>query len=110
MATNVDLASGYINTAEVLEYGRQVKTVRQQLTNAGYVLQNCSESQVNYFVQPTVPYYLYSETHCMYSIPREPGNMSLQTDYAELSMQVYFHQHNGLYHEGDVNVSYFTVY
>mgnify|MGYP000070306741 CR=1 FL=1 len=110
MATNVDLAAGYYTTAEVLEYGRQVQAVQQQLANAGYVLQNCSENQVNYFTQPSEPHYFYSETHCMYSIPRDTGGMSLQTDYAKLSMQVHYHQLNALYHEGEVNVSYFTVY
>ncbi|MBQ4845352.1 hypothetical protein [Pseudoalteromonas sp. MMG005] len=110
MATNVDLASGYNSTSEVLEYGRQVRAVQQQLANAGYVLQNCSENQINYFVQPSDPYYFYSETHCMYSIPRDTGGMSLQTDYAKLSMKVYYHQGNALYHEGDVTVGYFTVY
>ena len=110
LANNVDLASGYVNTAEVFEYGRKVKNVRLQLTDAGYVLQNCSETQVNYFVQPNEPHYLYGETHCMFYIPRPAGSFSFQTDYAELKMQSHYHQQNFLYHEGDVNVSYFTVY
>jgi hypothetical protein len=110
MASNVDLASGYYTTAEVFEYGRQAQTVKQQLANAGYVLQNCSEHQVNYFTQPSQPHYLHSETHCMYLVPRDDDEMSLQTDYAKLSMQVHYHQLNALYHEGNVNVSYFTVY
>ncbi|CAH9063944.1 hypothetical protein PSECIP111951_03148 [Pseudoalteromonas holothuriae] len=105
-----DLSSGYFSTQEVLEYGRTYQVVKAQLSNTGYELQGCEQNPVYYFAQPSEQVYLFAQAQCYYSIPTDPNNMSLRTDYASVVIDIHYHQTNYLYHEGDVNVSYFTVY
>ncbi|MCF6436941.1 MULTISPECIES: hypothetical protein [Pseudoalteromonas] len=105
-----DLASGYYTTQEVLEFGRKYQVVKEQLNNSGYELQGCEQQPVYYFAQPSEDVYLFSQAECYYSIPKDPNVYSFRTDYATVVVDIYYHQLNYLYHEGDVNVSYFTAY
>ncbi len=110
LATNVDLSAGYYNTQEVLEFGRKFQVVKAQLSNAGYELHQCEEQPIYYFVAPTEDVFLHNKTECQYSIPRDPDNYSLRTDYASVVIDIHYNQVSYLYHEGNVDVSYFTVY
>ncbi|MBD1581983.1 hypothetical protein [Pseudoalteromonas sp. S16_S37] len=105
-----DLASGYFSPQEVLEYGRTYQVVKEQLNNAGYELQGCEQNPVYYFAPPSEEVYLFAQAECYYSIPKDPSKYAFRTDYATVVVDIHYHQVNFLYHEGNVNVSYFTAY
>ncbi len=109
-ATNIDLASGYYNTQEVLEFGRKYQMVKSQLSKAGYQLQKCDEQRIYYFVAPTEDVFLDNTTVCYYQVPNDPDHYFTDGDYASVNIDIHYNQVNYLYHEGDVKVSYYTVY
>ena len=105
---NVDLSAGYQTPQELMEYARQYNRVAQQLTQAGYIAQGCQHQQLYYLVQPKEPVYLAQKVQCVFNTP--PRNHSLQTEYAHVTVPVFYDQTALLYREGKVTVEYSTVY
>lgn len=104
----IDKSAGYQTPEELLEYARQYNRVARQLTQAGYVSHGCQIQPLYYLMQPTEVQYLAATANCTFNIPAQ--NYSLQTDYAQVSVELYYDQSAQLYREGLVQVIYSTVY
>lgn len=105
---SIDYSAGYQTSAEVFEFGRKTQIVKSMLTNAGYQRQQCQEKPVYYYAEPQTNIYLKSTYTCTYMVPSP--QMSFASDYAELSVEIFYNKAILLNHEGAVNVNYWTVY
>jgi len=104
----VDHSAGYQTTEEVFAYGRKIQTVKNVLASSDYELQACQEKPVYYYAEPQENSYLKSTYSCTYRVPSP--HMSFESDYAELSVEIFYNKTNMLNHEGPVKVNYWTVY
>lgn len=107
-ASSFDRRAGYQTPEELIEYARQYQRVKQQLLSSGYVAQGCDFQPLYYLVKPTEQVFLAQKVQCTFNIP--PRNYSLQTEYAHVTVPVFYDQTALLYREGKVTVEYSTVY
>jgi len=105
---DIDISAGYQTPEEALSYGRTIQQVKTMLTENSYSLQNCEINAINYFAEPSADIYKTHIVECNYYIPS--AQWGLQTDYAKIVMDIYYHKSILLYHVSDVDVNYFTVY
>lgn len=104
----IDRRAGYQTPEELLAYARQYNRVARQLLQAGYVSQGCEVQPLYYLQQPQEAIYLASIANCTFNTPAQ--NYSLQTEYAHVRVELYYDQTVLLYREGQVQVTYSTVY
>ena len=104
----VDVSAGYQTTKEVFEYGRKSQEIQSLLSNAEYKLQSCKEMPIYYYLPPQEEMFWKSTYVCTYNVPAP--QMSFASDYAEISVEVFYNQNILLNHEGQVKVRYWTVY
>lgn len=107
-AAAYDRRAGYQTPEELIEYARQYQRVKQQLLSSGYVEQGCDHQPLYYLVQPKEPVFLAQKVQCVFNTPAR--NNSLQTEYAHVTVPVFYDQTALLYREGKVTVEYSTVY
>ena len=105
---DVDISAGYQTPEEALSYGRTLQQVKTMLTENNYAQQSCEINAINYFTEPSADIYKSHVVECNYLIPS--AQWGIQTDYAKVVMDIYYHKSILLYHVSDVDVNYFTVY
>ncbi len=104
----VDINAGYQSAVEVFQYGDKTLKIKTSLQNDHYELVECRENIIYYFVEPSDNLYKKSSYVCSYKVP-DPGR-SYDSDYAELSVDIYYNKNFMVHNEGSVTVRYWTVY
>jgi hypothetical protein len=106
--SQVNVNAGYENAVEIFQYGDKTQRVKRSLQNNKYEVIKCSENIIYYFVEPRNNLYKKSNYVCTYKVP--VSDRSFDSDYAELSIDVYYNKNFMVHNEGNVLVRYWTVY
>jgi len=104
----ININAGYENAQEIFQYGDKTQQIKKSLKDARYELIECRENMIYYFVEPHETLYKKSSYLCSYRVPAP--DRSFESDYAELSIDIYYNKNFMLHNEGNVSVRYWTVY
>ncbi|MFT5756525.1 MAG: hypothetical protein ACI9LM_001243 [Alteromonadaceae bacterium] len=107
-ANQVNINLGYQNADEVFQYGEKTQQIKKSLENSYYQVIECRENMIYYFIEPSENLYKKSSYACSYKVPS--FDRSFDSDYAELSIDIYYNKNFMVHNEGNVTVRYWTVY
>jgi len=104
----INVSAGYQSAAEIFAYGNKTQQVKKSLEDAQYELIECRENMIYYFVEPSENLYKKSSYTCTYKIPAL--DRPFDSDYAELSINIFYNKNIMLHNEGNVSLRYWTIY
>ncbi|WP_196139077.1 hypothetical protein [Aliikangiella sp. G2MR2-5] len=104
----VSPSSVYFSPDEVMQKGKTLGRIERNLKRDGFIAQDCQIHSIYYIMEPDQQQYLSNTADCRWYKPHD--GIGFETDYAFIKQEIMYDKVLNAYYEGQVDVTYTTVY